>query len=156
MLPDGTVVRPARPDEAGAAAEVWLGSRRAAFPAIPAPAHDDADVRRWFAEELFGGGREVWVAEDGVALVAVLVLHGTWLEQLYVAPGHTGRGVGSALVGVAKAGRPFLQLWAFQSNAGARRFYERHGFVAVQTTDGDNEEGEPDVRYEWREGTGSP
>ena len=42
------------------------------------------------------------------------------------------------------------QLWTFQSNHGARRFYERHGFVAVQHTDGDNEEGAPDVRYEWR------
>lgn len=151
MLPGGTVVRRARPDEAGPAAEVWLASRRAAFPAVPAPTHDDADVRRWFAGVVFGGGREVWVAEGGGALVAVLVLRDTWLEQLYVAPGHTGRGVGSALLGVAKSGRPFLQLWAFQSNVGARRFYERHGFVAVETTEGDNEEGEPDVRYQWRE-----
>jgi hypothetical protein len=31
----------------------------------------------------------------------------------------------------------------------ARRFYERHGFVAEATTDGDNEEGAPDVRYRW-------
>ncbi|MBA3264774.1 MAG: hypothetical protein H0T14_00160 [Nocardioidaceae bacterium] len=32
---------------------------------------------------------------------------------------------------------------------GARRFYERLGFVAVQWTDGDNEERALDVRYEW-------
>jgi phosphinothricin acetyltransferase len=43
-----------------------------------------------------------------------------------------------------------IQLWTFQSNSGARRFYERHGFVAVQTTEGDNEEKAPDVRYVWR------
>ena len=30
------------------------------------------------------------------------------------------------------------------------RFYERHGFTAVEWTDGDNEEGEPDVRMVWR------
>ena len=42
-----------------------------------------------------------------------------------------------------------LDLWAFRSNTGARRFYERHGFVAVAFTEGDNEEGEPDVRYHW-------
>ena len=37
----------------------------------------------------------------------------------------------------------------FARNAGARRFYERHGFVAVAFGDGTgNEEGEPDVRYE--------
>ena len=41
-----------------------------------------------------------------------------------------------------------LQLWAFQSNAGGRRFYERHGFAAVEFTDGaGNEERWPDVRY---------
>ena len=34
-------------------------------------------------------------------------------------------------------------------NTDARRFYERHGFTAVASSDGsDNEEREPDVRYE--------
>ena len=44
---------------------------------------------------------------------------------------------------------PVLRLYTFQSNEGARRFYERHGFAAVAFGDGsDNEEREPDVRYE--------
>jgi hypothetical protein len=31
------------------------------------------------------------------------------------------------------------------------RFYQRHGFVPVERTDGaGNEEREPDVRYQWR------
>ena len=53
---------------------------------------------------------------------------------------------------MAKRERPQgLQLWAFQSNTGARRFYERHGFVEVRRTDGrDNEEGAPDVLYRYR------
>jgi hypothetical protein len=43
-----------------------------------------------------------------------------------------------------------LQLWTFQVNAGARRFYERHGFVPVELTDGaTNQERQPDVRYRW-------
>jgi GNAT superfamily N-acetyltransferase len=67
-----------------------------------------------------------------------------------VDPPHTGHGLGSWLVEYAKAEHPgHLDLWTFQANAGARRFYERHGFVAVETTDGDNEEGAPDVRYCW-------
>ncbi|WP_298279395.1 hypothetical protein [uncultured Bradyrhizobium sp.] len=42
------------------------------------------------------------------------------------------------------------QLWTFQRNARARRFYEARGFVAVEQTDGSrNEEQEPDVRYLW-------
>jgi hypothetical protein len=43
-----------------------------------------------------------------------------------------------------------LQLWTFQSNVRAHKFYERHGFIAVETTDGSgNEEQAPDVRYVW-------
>jgi hypothetical protein len=41
-------------------------------------------------------------------------------------------------------------LWTFVTNTGARRFYERHGFVAVETTDGShNEEAAPDIRFVW-------
>ena len=41
-----------------------------------------------------------------------------------------------------------VNLWTFQRNTGARRFYERNGFIAVELTDGaSNEEREPDVRY---------
>jgi hypothetical protein len=43
-----------------------------------------------------------------------------------------------------------LQLWTFQINRRAQQFYERHGFAAVEWTDGSaNEEREPDVRYMW-------
>ena len=54
------------------------------------------------------------------------------------------------LVALAKELRPeHLDLWTFQTNIGARRFYERHGFVSVDTTDGENEERAPDVHYRW-------
>ena len=73
--------------------------------------------------------------------------------QLYVKPGWTGHGIGSKLLEVilaeSAAATPILRLYTFARNAGARRFYERHGFVAVAFGDGTgNEEGEPDVRYE--------
>ena len=74
------------------------------------------------------------------------------LEHLYVEPSAQGRGIGARLLAHAKARRPDgLELWVFQRNEGARRFYERAGFVLVFTTDGaDNEEREPDARYAWR------
>jgi hypothetical protein len=52
----------------------------------------------------------------------------------------------------AKAQRPDgFELWTFLVNSGARRFYERHGFEAVEFGDGShNEEGQPDVRLVWR------
>ena len=48
-----------------------------------------------------------------------------------------------------RATLPGLHEPHIQRNAGARRFYERNSFVAVEFTDGNgNEEREPDVRYE--------
>lgn len=84
-------------------------------------------------------------------LAAMMVLDGEVLDQPYVRPGWTGRGAGSELILLAQSRRPErLSLWTFQSNLGAQRFYERHGFVPVERTDGsNNEERAPDVRYVW-------
>jgi GNAT superfamily N-acetyltransferase len=111
--------------------------------------HTDDEVRAWF-EGVVLREREVWVADDDGVVLAVLVLEDDWIDQLYVAPGHTGRGIGGRLVAVAKRQRPSgLRLWTFEANSRARRFYEHHGFVVTGSTDGDNEEGAPDVRYGW-------
>lgn len=135
--------------DASAAADLYLRARRAAVPAIPPSVHDDADVHRHFATFVLSE-REVWVLEEDEGIVALLVLHDDWVDHLYVDPDRTGQGLGAQLLAHAKSSRPQgLQLWAFQSNTGARRFYERHGFEPVEMTDGDNEEGAPDVRYRW-------
>jgi GNAT superfamily N-acetyltransferase len=74
-----------------------------------------------------------------------------WIDHLYVAPASQGRGIGSHLLGLAVERQSEVRLWTFQRNAGARAFYEKRGFVAVETTDGArNEEREPDVLYRWR------
>jgi GNAT superfamily N-acetyltransferase len=74
------------------------------------------------------------------------------LDHLYIAPAWTGRGIGGRFVALARTRRPGgLDLYTFQVNAGARRFYERHGFRPVDFDDGGrNEERQPDVRYRWR------
>jgi GNAT superfamily N-acetyltransferase len=143
-------LRPGVADDARPLAELYLRARRAAVPSVPPLVHDDGDVRRWMAEVVVVE-HDVWVAEDaGCELRGLLVLDGEWVDQLYVDPGRTGEGIGSALLEEAKRQRPRLELWTFQSNAGAQRFYERHGFEAVERTDGrDNEERSPDVRYAW-------
>jgi GNAT superfamily N-acetyltransferase len=149
----GTVrVRRGARDDSAAAAELWLRARRAAIPSIPPPAHTDDEVRGWFATQV-AEECEVWLAEDEWGrLAGVLVLHGEWLDQLYVEPGRTGQGIGGALMAVAKRERPSgLRLWTFASNTGAQRFYERHGFREVERTDGaGNEEGAPDILYAWK------
>ncbi len=143
-------LRRARPHEADAVATVWLRSRRASIPSIPPPTHTDDEVRAWFAEVVLPT-REVWVADDAGVVVALLVLDEQGIDQLYVDPEHVGRRIGSELLALAKQRRPAgLELWTFQANVGARRFYEGHGFVEVAVTSGDNEEGAPDVRCSWR------
>jgi len=72
------------------------------------------------------------------------------LEAIAQDPAFVGQGIGSLLLTHAmRCLAPPIRLYTFQANVGARRFYERHGFVAVEMTDGDNEEHEPDVRYGW-------
>ena len=92
---------------------------------------------------------------DGVpglhALVGIVAFRQEWIDQLYVLPDFHGRGVGTALLQVARSSHSRLQLWTFQRNNAARRFYEARGFVAIRQTDGAaNHEKEPDVLYLWQ------
>ncbi|MDE1992428.1 MAG: GNAT family N-acetyltransferase [Rhizobiaceae bacterium] len=93
---------------------------------------------------------DVWGAEEGGRLVGVIAFLRDWIDQLYVLPDAQRRGIGSQLLEVAKSTYPKLSLWTFQRNAAARRFYEKHGFVVVDESDGaGNEEKEPDLLYRW-------
>lgn len=93
----------------------------------------------------------VWGAFEDNQLVGVMALREGWIDQLYVLPEAQSQGIGSDLITIAKSSQSSLSLWTFQANEKACRFYERHGFTAVEETDGiGNEEKEPDVRYEWR------
>jgi GNAT superfamily N-acetyltransferase len=143
-------IRRGGPADASAAADLWLRAREAAVPAIPPPVHDADEVRGYFAQRVVTEC-ELWLAEEDPsrALAGILVLDGDWVDQLYVDPLATGRGIGSALLHQAKRERPNgLKLWTFQSNAGAQRFYLRHGFVEADRTDGsENEERAPDILY---------
>jgi ribosomal protein S18 acetylase RimI-like enzyme len=147
------VIRRAAQGDASGVGDVWLASWGATFD-FP-PAHGDEDVRRWLAEELVPKV-ETWVAVDpgdGDRVVAMMALSTTMIEQLYLAPDWIGRGLGRRLVDLAKIRRPSgLDLYCFQANGRARRFYEAHGFTTVSFGDGStNEEHQPDVRYAWRE-----
>jgi GNAT superfamily N-acetyltransferase len=147
---DPVDLRPATGSDAAAVADVWLRSFDDALPTVRR-AHTDDEVRGWIRDVLLPG-HDVWVADAAGAVVGVLALSDGWLDQLYLVPEWRGRGVGDRFVELAKQRQPAgLQLWTFQVNEPAQRFYERHGFVAVERTDGaTNEEREPDVRYVWQ------
>ncbi|GGQ32261.1 GNAT family N-acetyltransferase [Streptosporangium pseudovulgare] len=96
------------------------------------------------------------VTENGV--MGVMVLHGEEMKQLFLDPAWRGKGLGDQFMALAKQQRPGgLTLRTFQINTAAHRFFGRHGFIAVERTDGQrNDEQEPDVRYVWQPRSNTP
>jgi GNAT superfamily N-acetyltransferase len=116
--------------------------------------HTPDEDRGYFRDLLFVRC-QIWGAIAPRGLVGIIAFRKDWIDQLYILPESQTRGAGGALLDIAKSTFDYLQLWTFQKNAGARRFYERRGFLKVEETDGSrNEEREPDVRYEWRRRSG--
>ncbi len=96
--------------------------------AIPPFVHLDEEAKKQLVGTVMPSA-EVWVVEIDGAVSGVLVLNGNWIAQLYIDPGWTNHGLGTALIERAKVEHPeVLELWTFESNRGSQRFYERHGF----------------------------
>jgi GNAT superfamily N-acetyltransferase len=150
-------VRRALDEDAPRVAELFWRVRADSVPSIPMIVHPRASVGP-FVREVLMRHFEVWVAESDDELVGFMALMPPGvLGHLYIESAHTGRGLGSRFMDIAKARfSGGLELWAFESNTDALRFYARHGFAPVERTEGDNEEGAPDVRMVWRPARSGP
>jgi GNAT superfamily N-acetyltransferase len=150
------IVRPATLADAVEIAELFLASRQDALPYLPT-VHSADETRRWIPGVMMQRSA-VWVAELDGTIVGFLSLAGDHLDHLYVRPGYYRQGIGDRLLAQAKALSPQrLRLFTFQRNERARAFYEGRGFVAIDASDGSgNEEGEPDILYEWVQGRAAP
>src|SRR5258707_1762880 len=140
-------------DDAGGIAAVFSSSLRLItfLPVL----HTVEEDRR-FIEDVILKECEVIVAERDAGIVSFLARNGEEIRLLYSHPDFIGSGAGSLLLdAVKKSSVVALELWCFQANERARRFYEERGFQAVRFTDGrDNEEKVPDVRYRWQRAVG--
>jgi ribosomal protein S18 acetylase RimI-like enzyme len=155
MKQSGVKFRIATDADAVRVAEVYLASRQT-FVACAPLAHSDEAVLVWIRDILIPTGR-VTVAQENSKIIGLMAVSvhqkAAWIDQMYLHPEAVGRGIGTLLLHRAKAklGSP-IRLYTFQANHDAIRFYERHGFKPIGYGDGsDNEEGCPDVLYEWRE-----
>jgi GNAT superfamily N-acetyltransferase len=152
---DGVELRALALEDMDAAALVHRASFDERLPWL-AGLHTPDEDRRFFRERVFADC-SVWGAFAPPGLAGFIAFRPGWIDQLYLLPAEQRRGIGAALLAIAKARNRTLSLWTFQRNAGARRFYERNGFVSVEETDGSgNEEREPDVRYVWQAGGPTP
>lgn len=150
-------VRAAVPADAAAVAHVHVASREATMPYLPPRRRSDAEVEAWVRDVVMAQSA-VWVAVDGDGrVVGYAAVRGDELDALYLLAGFLRQGIGSALLGAAKAYRPGgLTLAVFQRNTGARAFYARHGFTVADSSDGSrNMENEPDLTMRWQPVTNS-
>ena len=130
-------------------ARIFRQARIAGLPFLSHP-YSEANIAEYLQKEILPTGvTTVAILDDRT--VGYCVVAGDWLEQLYIMPEAWSKGVGTALLDQALAGNDYIQLWVFQKNLRARKFYERRGFVMVELTHGaNNMEHEPDARYELR------
>ena len=142
----------ASPDDAAWLAPAAARLFRAAFEADNEPADMDAYVAEAFSvvavrRELGAPGTTTLLAhEDDAFLGYASLVRGTEdgveghdpveLRRLYVATDRIGAGIGGRMLGAALEraavhGHDVVWLGVWEHNHGARRFYDRHGFVQV-------------------------
>lgn len=141
-------IRLARSDEGAFIAAISREARARAMPWLPVH-HSRREDIDYFTHTVLAE-QSVLIAEDGGERAGFAAVSGPWLNHLYVAPLHWRSGIGTALLSHVQDTHDHIELWTFQQNEGARRFYRRHGFHEAEYTDGAlNEEHTPDVRMVW-------
>lgn len=123
-------IRPARPDEYDNVGDVWMRSWTST--GLAAPSDDLLATLRARIRHEIDKGWSLFVANDGETLVAMLALQESdnYLDQLFIAPEHQGRGLGRRLLAFTRERLPD-EIWlrCVRENEKAWRWYEREGFV---------------------------
>ena len=125
------VLRPFEPADLDPVVNCWFDTWHAAFAPRRHPRPWEA-WRRRFVDE-YVDQSEIWLTLSSDEVVALMVLFPQqgWLEQLFVHPHFQGRGLGRAMLALARFRCPAgLELDTPAENAPAREFYRRRGFVA--------------------------
>lgn len=107
---------------------------------------------RKFCDSMIARGWVTLAVVDG-ELKAFISREEQFIHALYVVGDSCGQGIGHRLLRDAQMQELALELWTFQFNEGAQRFYLREGFVEMERTDGQgNDEKLPDIRLRWERG----
>ena len=129
MTAGDLIVRPADSGDLEAVARVWhesassMGGAPVEVPRFEALRGRDAEL---------AAGWDLHVAVLGGRVVGMLALKGGTLDQIFVSPAQQGRGIGRALLAVAKRAMPHgFTLRMDAANEKARLFYEAEGLTKV-------------------------
>ena len=99
-------IRPGKPEDAEAIGDVFLGAF-AEMTYLPV-LHTEAETRAFIRDVLLPNN-EVWVAEEDGRLIGFAGLGDDVLRHLWVRPEAQNRGVGSALLALAKASSRWIE-----------------------------------------------
>lgn len=145
------LIRKFRIEDLDAVVAVWHRAGRDAYVYLPAWQNFSLEqAGHVFSEDILPKC-ELWVGVKARSIVAFLGLHGSYIDRLYVDPSCQRKGWGTALINFAKRRYPEgVELCTHQANRGARRLYERLGFVAVRFGLSPPPENVSDVEYHWR------
>jgi putative acetyltransferase len=93
---------------------------------------------------------KVRVVKQGGTIVGFMATQPDTVSQLYVRVQSIGQGIGSHLLGFAKAeSAGSLCLYTFAQNSNARRFYEHHGFRELER-ESENMYKLEAIKYRWQ------
>jgi ribosomal protein S18 acetylase RimI-like enzyme len=131
---DHVILRPAIPDDAQRVAEIWYaGWCDGHLGGVP----DElvaARTPRSFQQRAVERVRDTTVAVVDESIAGFMMIVAAEVEQIYVSAEYRGRGVAQRLLGAAEqkiAGDGFSEAWlaVVASNARARAFYARAGWI---------------------------
>lgn len=144
------LVRRMDPSELSEVTDTWYRSLMGSLEYMRPEQLRSEEANKTFFRQVVVPTRDLWIAEFEGRVAGILALEGNEIDRLYVAPEAQQRRIGTVLLEHAKALHPKgLTLVTHQRYTGARRFYERHGFVALEFGTSPPPENEPDVRYGW-------
>jgi ribosomal protein S18 acetylase RimI-like enzyme len=143
------IIRPARADEYDEVARVWMASHVSTGLATGSDA-TLADLRARIPVEIAKGWQLYVAAADGeIAAMLAFRTSDNYLDQLFVAPEHQGKGIGKTLLAFTRQQLPDeILLRTAVANTKAIAWYEREGFVRENEVMQEGWSG-PRVYYRW-------
>jgi putative acetyltransferase len=144
-------IRNYRPADFDAVTIVWRIARERSIPEFQrAKGHFFYEDQGYFRDHILKEN-QVFIVESEGKPVAFMAMREDFIDHLYVHPDYQKRGIGKALLDLARQRSPeHVWLYTLQINTNARAFYEKNGFVAEKFGMSPPPENEPDVEYHWR------